>query len=278
MQKSGGNTSDFGSIGEICGGYLRVNSNIMAKVLQNNKSISLNYDLLGKLIDEHLDSHPDKQKTLEICHTGKFLMFFDNLMIHQVTEKPDFILFDGNEKIGLEHQIIVEIKSKEREGFFENIFSLAEFELQNDIELPNFLANCYIQRQVNFKLSEKEYLIETVMKVVKEYVLNDNFIENPIIESIYIQPHSQKNIHANMGAWWQKNITLETIEASIKKKNAKISTYKEKGINTQWLLLVIGGNGDSSFQMDKSLKLEMETKFDKVFVLEDLSNTLYELK
>jgi hypothetical protein len=250
----------------------------MTKVLKNNKSISENYDLLGKLINEYLDLYTDKQKTLEICHAGKFLLFFDNLKIHQVTEKPDFILFNGIEKIGLEHQIIVEPKSKEREGFFENIFSLAEIELQKDKELPNFLASCYIEPYSNFKLKEKEFLIETIKKVIREYVLNNNFIENPIIERIYIQPHSQKNIHANMGAWWQKNITLETIENSIKKKDSKINSYKEKGIKTQWLLLVIGGSSDSSFEMDRNLKLEMETEFDKVFVLEDLRNILYELK
>ena len=250
----------------------------MTKVLKNSKSIPENYEMLGKLINVHLELFPDKQKTLEICHTGKFLLFFDNLKIDQVTEKPDFILFDGNNKIGLEHQIIVESKSKEREGFFQNIFELAEIELKEDKDLPNFLASCYIEPYANFKLIEKEYLIETVKKVIKEYVLNNNFIENPIIESIFLQPHSQKNIHANMGAWWQKNITIETIENSIKKKNSKIASYRAKGIKTQWLLLVIGSSGDSSFEMDKNLKLVMETEFDKVFVLEDLRNTLYELK
>lgn len=250
----------------------------MKKVLINNKSIPENYELLGKLINKYLDLFPDKQKTLEICHTGKFLLFFDSLKIEQVTEKPDFILFDGKNKIGLEHQIVVETKSKEREGFFENIFELAEIGLKQDKELPNFLASCYIQPYANFKLSEKDYLVETVKKVVKEYVINNNFIENSIIERIFIQPHSQKSIHANMGAWWQKNITLETIENSIKKKESKIKSYKEKGINSQWLLLVIGGSGDSSFEMDEKLNLEMTTEFDKVFVLEDFRNVLYVLK
>lgn len=250
----------------------------MTKMLNNNRSISKNYELLGELINEHLNLNTDKQKTLEICHAGKFLMFFDNLKIHKVTEKPDFILINGNEKIGLEHQIIVETKSKEKEGFFENIFSQAEIELKDDKKLPNFLASCYIKPYINFKLNEKKYLIKIIKKVIEEYVLYENFIENPIIESISIQPHSQKNIYANMGAWWQKNITLEVLENSIKKKETKISSYKETGINIQWLLLVIGGSGDSSFEMDKDLKLEMKTKFDKIFVLEDLRNMLYELK
>jgi len=254
----------------------------MIKVLKNNKSVSENYKLLGELINKHLESLSNdskkQQKTLEICHTGKFLMFFDNLKIDEVSEKPDFILFNGNLKIGLEHQIVVDTKSKEKEGFYSNIFSLAESELQKDNELPNFLANCYIQPYANFKLIEKEYLIETIKAVVKEYILNDSFIENPIIERIYKQPHSKKNICANLGAWWQKEVTLEIIENSIKKKDAKISSYKEKGITTQWLLLVIGSNGESSFEMNRNLNIDIETKFDKVFILEDFNNRLYELK
>lgn len=254
----------------------------MSKVKENNRSLTENYKLLGKLINEHLESLTDdsniEQKTLEICHAGKFLLFFDDLKIDQVTEKPDFILFNGSYKIGLEHQIVVDSKSKEIEGFYSNIFSLAETELQEDAELPNFLADCFIYPYTNFKLKEKKYLIETIKSVVKEYILNDNFLENPVIERISKQPHSKKNIHANMGGWWQKDITVEAIESAIKKKDTKISSYKEKGVLTQWLLLVIGSSGESSFEMDENLKLEMKTEFDKVFILEDLKNRLHELK
>lgn len=254
----------------------------MARILKNNKSILENYKLLGELINEHLELlHEDskkQQKTLEISHIGKFLLFFDNLKIDEVTEKPDFILFDGNQRIGTEHQIVVDTESKEREGFFINLFLLAETELQKDIELPNFLASCYIQPYENFKLNEKRYLIETIKTVVKEYILNDHFIENPIIERIYKQSHSKKNIVANMGAWWQKQVTIDIIENSIKKKETKISSYKESGINIQWLLLVIGSNGESSFEMNENLILEMKTQFDKVYVLEDFNNRLFELK
>ena len=250
----------------------------MTKVLKTNRTAAEDYALLAKLIDKHLKSFTDKKKTLEICHAGKFLLFFENMVIHQVTEKPDFILSDGENKIGLELQVIVDSKSREREGFFENIFELAEKDLKEDNELPNFLAGCYIEPYSDFKLNEKEYLVETVKKVIKECVINNNFIENPIIESIHVQPHSQKNIYPNMGAWWQKSVSLEIIENSIRKKNSKIETYKANGIETQWLLLVIGGLGESSFEMDKTLKFEMETEFDKVFVFEDFKNVLYQLK
>jgi hypothetical protein len=61
----------------------------------------------------------NKQKTLEICHTGKFLYLLDDYYeIHEVTDNPDFILREKEFFVGLEHQIIVNEKSRERRGFF----------------------------------------------------------------------------------------------------------------------------------------------------------------
>lgn len=254
------------------------------KIIKNNKSIAENKKTLEGLIDSHLepllaDSRKNQQKILEISHVGKFLMLFENgYRISRVTEQPDFILTNGNEFVGLEHQIVVDHKSKEREGFFENIFDLAELRLQEDNSLPNFLANCYIIPYANFKLSEKEELIETIVRVIKKYVLTDILDENPIIERISKMPHSSINISENLGAWWQKNLTNELLTKSVKKKEKLISKYKENVGIKQWLLLVIGSNGDSSYVMDGKTKYKVKSEFDKVFVLDDFYNNLYEIK
>lgn len=76
----------------------------------------------------------------------------------------------------------------------------------------------------------------------------------------------------------KKKLLWKLLKIQLKSKDAKISSYKEKGITTQWLLLVIGSNGESSFEMNRNLKIEIETEFDKVFILEDFNNRLYELK
>lgn len=240
-------------------------------VVNNNK--------LKELIHKHLMSHESKKKKLEIYHTGKFLLFFDNLKIEEVREEPDFILSDGKDSIGLEHKIVVQEKSKKREGYFERIFELAETEINQDVELPNFYASCYIKSNTNFGKKDEKYLTELVVSVVKEYIFNNKLNENAIINKISLQPHSGKGIHANMGAWWVKYFTNDLLEKSIKAKESKVLNYREKsGIEEQWLLLIIDSGGESSFEMGKDLKLEFETKFNKIFVLEDFKNTLYELK
>jgi len=255
------------------------------KSIELKNSVSLNLNLLGDLINSHvepllLDRKKNQQKISELCHVGKFLMFFENeIRIDKVSEKPDFILISSDgKKIGLEHQIIIEPKAKEIEGFYQNIFAIAELEIKADPELPNFLANCFLHPHLNFKLRQKDQLVSMVKEVVKDYVLYDNFNENPLIDRISKMPHSEKSINANLGAWWEKDITAELIESAIKKKDKKISTYQNDCLNSQWLLLVIGGVGDSSYNMDASLKIKTETHFDKVFILEDFRTSLFEIK
>lgn len=247
-------------------------------------SIPLNLNLLGSLIDCHLEQlllekNKNQQKILELCHVGKFLMFFENtIQIDRISEQPDFLLRNNSETIGLEHQIIIDSKAKEKEGFYENIFTTAELELKGDSLLPNFLANCFLHPELNFKLNQKKELVSMVKEIVKDFVLYNRFTENPLIEDISIMPHSQKSINANFGAWWAKNITAELVETAIKKKNDKITYYQKDGVNSHWLLLVIGGVGDSSYNMDTSLKIDIESPFDKIFILEDFRNNLFELK
>ena len=254
------------------------------KKLQNSKTVVENQKSLGELIDFHLelllqDKSKNKQKILEVCHAGKFLMLLgNNMIIDKLSEKPDFVLSDGNEKIGLEHQILLEAELKEKEGFFENLFKLAGNELDSDPEVPNFLANCFLHSDLNYKLSQKANMVSQIKTVVKEYVLNDILLENPIIERISKMPHSRKYISPNLGGWWQRKITAETIKDAILKKEQKITTYKSCGINKQWLLIVIGGLGESSFEIDENLKIEITSEFDKIFLMEDFNSNLYELK
>jgi len=71
---------------------------------------------------------------------------------------------------------------------------------------------------------------------------------------------------------------VDLLEQAIKKKEKKISSYRENSGNIQWLLIVIGSNGESSYNMNKTIEVDIKTEFDKVYVLEDFNNKLYELK
>ena len=251
----------------------------MKKIIKgNNKQV---FDSFVDNFLRPLDSSTtkNKQKILEICHDGKFIFLLDeDYVIHEVSEKPDFILKGKDNFVGLEHQTVVDKNSREREGFFQNIFQIAELELQKDSNLPNFLANCYLIPYINFKLNEKKKLINIVVNTVREYVLTGVLQENTIIESIYYMDHSQITVSVNLGAWWQKDITQEIIQKAIDKKDKLVLNYKSEFTSEQWLLLVIGSTGESSYRIDRLKSLNIESKFDRVYVMEDAYSNLYQIK
>lgn len=251
----------------------------MKKIINQNNERSFEsfVDKFLKPLD--YSNRTNKQKILEICHAGKFLFLLDeDYAIHDVSEKPDFILKGQNNYIGLEHQTVVDEKSREREGFFQNIFQIAELEIQKDSNLPNFLASCSLIPYINFKLNEKKKLINIVVSTVKEYVLTGILQENPIIESISSSEHSQISVYVNMGAWWQKDITQEIIQRAIDKKDKLVLNYNSEITSEQWLLLVIGSTGESSYRIDRLKSLKIESKFDRVYIMEDIYSNLYQLK
>lgn len=250
-------------------------------ILNKEYSTVENYERLidNSMSEVEIDSPKNRHKILEICHVGKFLMFFENqFKIEKLREEPDFIIANENIRIGLEHQMILDKKSKEIEGFFENLCKLAENELRKDKNLSNFLANIYIQPHFNLKIKDKQKLISEICRLVKLQIQTEEIPENDIIDSIITMPHSRISLCSNMGAWWQKEINEELIIDAIKKKEEKIENYLKNIMAPQWLLIVIGGVGESSYRMRENFNMTVESKFDKVYILEDFATNLYELK
>ena len=90
--------------------------------------------------------------------------------------------------------------------------------------------------------------------------------------------HSQKNVNVNFGAYMQQHITKDLILEYIAKKEKKCSSYRQNTELPQWLVLVIGGTGQSSFEVNDLFSIEIISDFDKIFLYEDFDNNLYELK
>lgn len=254
------------------------------RLIDNQRSVQNNYDTLQEIIGDLIsdlkkDQVKNQKKILEVCHVGKFLMLLgDDIKIDRLFERPDFIIASNQTLIGLEHQIIVDKKSKEYEGFYENIFSLAQAELRDDHELPNFLANCYLWPNLTYRLTDKPRLIKLVKDVVKKYVLTGMLLQNSLIYRIAEMPHTEKTLSPNLGAWWQKSLTTSIIQQAVSKKELNMPTYINNSGPIQWLLLVIGGLKNSSYELDIIFDLEINTSFQKVYLLEDFRNRLFELK
>lgn len=256
---------------------------IKTQRLGNDKTIEENLEALSRMIDPIIadlqkDGKKNQKKIIELCHVGKFLMLANQEGIITPSEQPDFIVDFGDTSIGIEHQIVVDSEEREYEGFFENIFSKAEDEMRYDHSLPNFLANCYIHQHLTYQMSEKAEFIQIVKTVVSHYIKTKDLLENKVIESISAMPHDRITLSPNLGAWWQKEITAEIISSAVAQKDIKYDDYIRNTNLKQWLLLVIDSLKDSSYQVESDFEIELNTRFDKVFLLEDFRNRVFELK
>tara|TARA_R110002012_G_scaffold309637_1_gene516789 strand:- start:94 stop:861 length:768 start_codon:yes stop_codon:yes gene_type:complete len=245
--------------------------------------VSLN-DCLGEKINhlvEGLDrfNQSENQKILELCQVGKFLCtYFPDFNISESREQPDFMITDGSINIGLEHQSIFVDEILQRTGFFNNIALLAEREFEMESEMPNFLVNCYIKKDISFSNKDKNKILKIFIDVIREFVLNDIVIENNLFDDLMKMPHSQKSINVNFGAYMVPTLDENRLLAAIEKKENKVEKYISNTNCKQWLLLLIGGVGEHSYYVRNDIKLNFETTFEKVFLMEDFDNRLYELK
>lgn len=256
---------------------------IKMRRLENHKSIDENFEILSRLIDPIIydlqkDRKRNQKKVIEVCHLGKFLMLAGLECNITVSEQPDFIVKIGSTSVGIEHQVIVDSKEREYEGFFESVFSKAEVELQADPSLPNFHADCQMQHHLRYQISDKAQFVNIVKTVISHYIKTNVLLRNKLIESISAMPHDRISLSPNFGAWWQKSVTPEIISSAVAQKDFKHDDYIKNTSLKQWLLLVIGGLNDSSYQIESDFEIELNTKFDKVFLLEDFRSRVFELK
>lgn len=75
-----------------------------------------------------------------------------------------------------------------------------------------------------------------------------------------------------------KIINEEIIHSAIIKKEKKISNYIDNCGKKQWLLMVIGGLGETSYEMDEYLNLNITSEFEEIYIMEDFNNILYKIK
>jgi hypothetical protein len=82
-----------------------------------------------------------------------------------------------------------------------------------------------------------------------------------------------------MGAWVQSTLSESILNEAIEKKEKRLQTYIENtGINEQWLVMVIGSMGKSSFQMNDKIKTEIDSGFSRIYLMEDFNAKLNRLK
>jgi len=239
---------------------------------------------IGRKINKHLISldrtkKRDKQKILELCHVGKFMCsYFDDFEIVRVSERPDFLISNAHLTIGLEHQLILDQKTKEREGFYDDVFEKVEQKLIQDDTLPNFLINIILKQDVDRTSRNKSFIVETIAEIIRRFIRTGQLVDNDFIEDASKMNHSRKTLNANFGGYLQQAINKNLILEAIQKKEENVGSYVKNSVLSQWLLLVIGSISESSYEVDNEFDIKIDSKFEKIFLYEDFQNRLFELK
>jgi len=250
--------------------------NIDLDVIKFEMEKKIRRHLIG--LDKYNNS--DKQKQLEICQIGKALVtHFPEYEITEVREKPDFIISNRKESIGIEHQLILDPLIKKYQGFYESIFLKVQKELENDNTLSKYHLVCFLEKDLSGKNSDKKKLINEIKQLIINFVIKDDLPDNKLIRRILKMPSRKLSIHPNFGAHFVKNLDESILLNFISKKEKKLKDYRKEVFGKHWLFLVTGSAEEYSYDIIKnSINIDIESDFDKIFLFSDFNNELFLIK
>jgi hypothetical protein len=225
----------------------------------------------------------NKQEILEVCQIGKFVLKINSEI--QITDKPkppnpDFIISYNKLLIGLEHtQILTDdasriFKIKSLLDYAEQIF---------ETKYPNINVHAIISIQNdewNYKQKDKPKLAENIADFVRWTVLGLEFELPEKITWIKTSNHSQVSFTYKEKKWQAEYLTRERLNVEILKKESKIQFYEksDKGLSEIWLVLMMGSLSSVSYELNELENYQMESKFDRVYLMADFDAKILRIK
>lgn len=223
----------------------------------------------------------DKQR-LEICHLGKFLALFDDDFTNIVkSESPDFILKYQNQLIGLEVESIKDEKIASKNGSLSKLCKEASKVFQERYPEINLFVTIYFnEKGFVFQKSDSEILINDIINFIYGCYSNEEVNKPVFIESIYMLKGKKTHFLYNEGGFYVNNLTLDILQTAIRKKEKKVNSYKLASCtDIQWLLLTIGAPTSDSYEYgDFPFQMTIDSKFSRIFLMEDTNERFWILK
>ncbi|GAB3518132.1 hypothetical protein [Emticicia fontis] len=243
------------------------------------KLINNKIEFWNKKIDASSMSGKEKNKNkLELTDLGYFIYSYNyNLnIVDGNRERPDFILNDGVNNIGIElTELITSQQHRKFDGILKRIFR----EIERDLKINNPTISGvysvdfypYVMYQSNVKDVKNE-----LFNLIKDKKSSGKFIKNLIV-----YPHNEFSIVVS--SFYALNLlTKDIIFPKVLEKEKKADNYRGNGnVEKLWLLLIVSGIGEASDYSDIDNDLLTDTydsKFDKVIIFNRFKNDYIEIK
>ena len=239
---------------------------------------------LGNVLNPILENFDlNKQETLEVCQIGKFAYKIDSdirIVDKPQPPNPDFIIELNDNLIGLEH---TQILTKDAQRYFrvKTLLDYAEHIFEQ--KYPNIKVHATISVQNdewNYSQKDKPKLAEQIADYVQWTRLETDFELPEKITNIKTTRHSQVSFSYKEKNWQAEYLTRERLKSEIEKKESKILRYKtsEKQLTELWLVLLIGSLSSVSYQLNEYENYEMQSEFDRVYLMADFDAKILRVK
>lgn len=235
-----------------------------------------------------LSSRQKHMKSLELHQFAAFIMSatkqgvfhdFQDAVLQEFVEEPDFIVKYKGKVIGLELRRVVNSQA-ETIGIQKGILRKAEAIFKKTYSGTNILANVSFDDHVNWKDVDPKQLAKEVCDIIYNRHIGLTFALPEYLDSVRTSEHEPLSFNLS-GAYWVGQLDLKLIEDAVKEKENKIGAYMNKNSELElfWLLLIISGvSPESNFIMPNQISVELDTKFERVFLLNDFEKKVYAIK
>lgn len=256
-------------------------NNFNESLRQAKKVIDEQKRKLNSLISPFLTKSLSKKEVIELGNLGKFILQIDeDVKILAKRESPDFVIENKGTLIGLEIEGIFNAEKVQSVKSIEKLFENAAVKFREIYPDIKALVNFQIDRSFVVRQKEKKEKIEQIINYVYG-LISKNTVQKPdFIESTEIMKHSRLNFNYFQGAYFVNHINDELIKKAIQKKEDKFENYTANS-NTahQWLLIVIDSGAAESYVIDEDISLKkVSSKFERIYILEDLINQVTRIK
>lgn len=270
-------------------GKLKLDSDDFKKMIEDKYS----FDTKMHLMIDHLVNKSNLEKeNLEICQVGKFLVLLDeNISIKSKNESPDFIIEKDDKIIGLEHETIRNMETVPNIGSIRTIAKISEkYFIENYPDCltpfktkyptcPKMIVDIrFVDDLFSFKKSEVTNCSIEIAQYIASVIKGTDIEKPKFLSSVSVHPHTRVNFIVHTDINKTQGLNNETLNLFIKKKELKVKRYREQsGISEQWLLLVAGSLNRDSYEIEKGFG-EVQSDFDRIYLLDDFKGKYYKLK